>query len=55
MVNTKGLPVFGAGWVRAVFSKRARGFAAPVDLLRVQLRGARRAGERQRVAAAFAG
>lgn len=43
------------GFVRAVFSKRVRGHAVPVDLLRVNLRVANRAGVRRRVAAAFSG
>lgn len=44
----------GAGWVRAMWSRRLKGYAVPVALLRVPLRGAVRAGERRRVAAAFA-
>lgn len=44
----------GAGWVRAMWSRRLKGYAVPVALLREQLRGAVRAGERRRVAAAFA-
>lgn len=43
------------GYVRAVFSERARGFAAPVDLLRVVLRVANRIATRQRIGDAFRG
>lgn len=43
------------GYVRAVFSERARGFAAPVDLLRVVLRVANRMATRQRIGDAFKG
>lgn len=45
----------GAGWVRAMWSRRLKGYAVPVAMLRVPLRGAVRAGERRRVAASFAG
>ena len=43
------------GYVRAVFSKRARGFAVPVDLLRVVCLVAGRVATRQRIADAFRG
>lgn len=45
----------GRGYVRAVYSKRARGFAVPVDLLRVHCRTLVRVGVRGRVRDAFAG
>lgn len=44
-----------AGYVRAVFSSRCHGFAAPVDLMRAHLRGAVRLAMRRRVSDAFAG
>lgn len=43
------------GYVRAVFSQRARGHAVPVDLLRAHLRGVNRVAVRRRLASAFAG
>lgn len=43
------------GYVRAVFSERARGFAAPVDLVRVVCRVAGRVAMRQRIGDAFRG
>jgi hypothetical protein len=42
------------GFVCAVFSRRAKGFVIPADLLRQQARSARLASERRRVRAAFA-
>ena len=42
MATIQAMPGRGAGFVRAVFSGRCRGFAAPVDLLRVLLRSANR-------------
>jgi len=42
MTTIQAMPGRGAGYVRAIFSGRCRGFAAPVDLLRVQLRSANR-------------
>lgn len=45
----------GAVYVLAVFSERARGFAAPVDLLRSLLRVVVRLAVRRRLNAAFAG
>lgn len=55
MQINQGFAVGGAGYVRAVFSRRARGYAAPVDLLRAVLRGASRCGALRRVRAGFAG
>lgn len=43
------------GYVRAVFSRRCRGFALPVDLVRANLREVARESVRRRVAAEFAG
>lgn len=43
------------GYVRAVFSERARGFAVPLDLLRVVCRVAGRVATRQRIGDAFKG
>lgn len=45
----------GRGYVRAVYSKRARGFAVPVDLLRAHCRALMWSGSRGRVRDAFAG
>lgn len=44
-----------AGYVRAVFSRKAGGFAAPLDLMRAQARAAGRLAQRGRLRAAFAG
>lgn len=43
------------GYVMAVFSRRVRGCALPVDLLRVHLRALNSAGMARRLRAAFAG
>lgn len=43
------------GYVRAVFSERARGFAVPFDLVRVVCRVAGRMATRQRISDAFRG
>ena len=45
----------GVGYVRAVFSQRARGFAVPLDLVRVVCRVAGRVATRQRIGDAFKG
>lgn len=45
----------GRGHVRAVFSERCRGFAAPLDLVRVHLRAVGRMALRARIVAEFAG
>lgn len=55
MKINQGFAVGGAGYVRAVFSRRARGHAAPVDLLRAVLRGVITCGMLRRVRADFAG
>lgn len=55
MENNQAVAVGAGGCVRAVFSRRVRGFAAPVDLLRVSIRVRRMAAERARVRGAFAG
>lgn len=55
MENIQADAVGAGGYVRAVFSRRVRGFAAPVDLMRVCLRAKRAAAERARVRGAFAG
>ena len=55
MQINQGFAVGGAGYVRAVFSHRARGHAAPVDLLRAVLRGVITCGMLRRVRADFAG
>ena len=54
MSNANGLRVYGSGWVRAVFSKRCRGFAAPLDLIKKQLRIAHNCGAIKRVREDFA-
>lgn len=55
MQINQGFAVGGAGYVRAVFSRRARGHAAPVDLLRVVLRVACLVAVRERLRREFAG
>lgn len=45
----------GRGHVRAVFSARCRGYAAPVDLVRAHLRAVGRVALRGRLVHAFAG
>ena len=45
----------GRGHVRAVFSARCRGYAAPVDLVRAHLRAVGRVALRGRLVRAFAG
>lgn len=44
-----------AGYVRAVFSERCKGQAAPLDLMREHLRAVSRSAWRRRVAESFAG
>lgn len=55
MTTIQAMAGAGVGYVRAVFSVRARGHAVPVDLLRAQLRGAAKVAQRRRLAAAFSG
>lgn len=44
-----------AGYVRAVFSSRWKGYAAPLDLVRVHLRAVCKSAWRRRVSESFAG
>lgn len=55
MTNIRALAGASVGHVRACFSGRCRGFAAPVDLMRAHLRAVNRCAVRRRVASAFAG
>lgn len=55
MTNIQALAGASVGHVRACFSGRCRGFAAPVDLMRAHLRAVNRCAVRRRVASAFAG
>lgn len=55
MSNIQVLAGAGVGHVRAVFSGRCRGFAAPLDLVRVHLRAVVRSGVRRRLAVDFGG
>lgn len=55
MSNIQAMAGAGVGHVRAVFSGRCRGFAAPLDLVRVHLRAVVRSGVRRRLAAEFGG
>lgn len=55
MENIKAGAVGAGGYVRAVFSRRVRGFGAPVDLIRVCLRAKGAAAEQARVRGAFVG
>ena len=50
----QGFAANGRGWVRAVFSRRAGGFAAPVDLVKKQLHAANACAGIGRLRAAFA-
>lgn len=54
MENVQTMAGGHAGYVRAIFSARCRGFAAPVDLLRVQLRAANRLSAEHHNAAVYA-
>lgn len=55
MSNIQVLAGANVGNVRAVFSGRCRGFAAPLELVRVHLRAVVRSGVRRRLAADFGG
>lgn len=55
MTNIQAMAGASVGHVRACFSGRCRGFAAPVDLMRAHLRAVNRCAVRRRVASAFAG
>jgi hypothetical protein len=55
MEKIKGFDVRGRGFVLAVKSARLRGHAAPLALVRVQLRAVNSAGVARRLRAAFAG
>lgn len=55
MSNIQVLDGASVGHVRAVFSGRCRGFAAPLDLVRVHLRAVVRSGVRRRLAVEFGG
>lgn len=55
MEKIQSLAGASVGHVRACFSGRCRGFAAPVDLMRAHLRAVNRCAVRRRVASAFAG
>lgn len=54
MIELQGAPALG-GYVRAVFSDRVKGYAAPVDLVRAQLKTAARVALRARMRAEFSG
>jgi hypothetical protein len=54
MKINQGFAASGRGYVRAVFSRRMRGYALPVDLVRVHLRATNSAGMARRLRAAFA-
>lgn len=54
MSNVCGFGGVVAGYVRAVWSIKARGFAVPVDLMRVNVRCKKRLAARRRVRGAFA-
>lgn len=55
MQINQGFAASGRGYVRAVFSRRMRGYALPLDLVRVHLRASNSAGMARRLRAAFAG
>lgn len=55
MQINQGFAASGRGYVRAVFSRRMRGYAFPLDLVRVHLRAVNSAGVARRMRAAFAG
>lgn len=55
MQINQGFVVGGVGYVRAVFSRRARGHAVPFDLLRAHCRALMWSGVRRRLRADFAG
>lgn len=55
MMNIQVPAGASVGHVRACFSVRCRGFAAPVDLMRAHLRAVNRCAVRRRVSAAFGG
>lgn len=55
MSNIQVLAGASVGHVRACFSERCRGFAAPVDLMRAHLRAVNRCAVRRRVESAFSG
>ena len=55
MQINQGFAASGRGYVRAVFSRRMRGYALPVDLVRVHRRESNSAGMARRLRAAFAG
>lgn len=51
----QGFTAHGRGWVRAVFSRRMRGYALPLGLVRVHLRTVNSAAFARRLREAFAG
>ena len=55
MQINQGFAVGGVGYVRAVFSRRARGHVVPFDLLRAHCRALMWSGVRRRLRADFAG